>query len=122
MLGVWETPNNSLVRIERCGSALCAKLVHVAPTEPEKTDKNNPDPKLRQRPLCGLQIGSHFQLVDSAHAKGGLLYDPMSGNTYSGTMVAEGDSLKLRGYIGISLFGRTEVWHRSSKPVDPCKS
>ncbi|MGI8770690.1 MAG: DUF2147 domain-containing protein [Acidobacteriaceae bacterium] len=122
MLGNWLTPNKSIVRIEHCENFLCATVVKLSPASPDKNDVKNPDPKLRHHPLCGLRIGSHFQSIDSTHAKNGTLYDPESGNTYSGTLVANGDSLNLRGYIGISLFGRTEVWHRTSQSVAPCKS
>ena len=42
--------------------------------------------------------------------KDGTIYDPKSGKTYSCKMTIDGNKLKIRGYIGISLFGRTEVW------------
>jgi hypothetical protein len=79
----------------------------------------NPDPKLRERPLCGLQIGDGFVEVDAQHARGGHLYDPRSGRTYSGQMTAEGNLLRLRGYVGLPILGRTEIWARASKPP-PC--
>jgi uncharacterized protein (DUF2147 family) len=68
-----------------------------------------------------LQIGRGFHLADSSHADGGQLYDPKSGKTYSGSMASDGDSLKLRGYVGIKLFGRTEVWTRTHGNVPACK-
>ena len=44
---------------------------------------------------------------------GGMIYDPNSGNTYKGTMrLVDRNTLKLRGYIGISLFGRSDTWTR----------
>jgi uncharacterized protein (DUF2147 family) len=44
---------------------------------------------------------------------GGRVYDPNSGNTYRGTItLIDADTLKLRGYVGITLFGRTEIWKR----------
>ncbi|MBC7867421.1 MAG: DUF2147 domain-containing protein [Gloeobacteraceae cyanobacterium ES-bin-316] len=44
----------------------------------------------------------------------GKIYDPSSGKTYSCTMKIEGlNTLEIRGYIGISLFGKTELWTRS---------
>lgn len=113
ILGYWSTPDSSTVRIYKCDSGVCAQLVHLAPGSPEKTDKNNPDAAKRKKPLCGLEIGRGFHLVDPSHAKDGVLYDPKSGNTYHGLMGTEGDALKLRGYIGISLFGRTETWKRA---------
>lgn len=121
VVGNWVTPDKSIVRIEHCKTGICATVVQVSSASPSKADVKNPDPKLRQHPLCGLRIGTHFQAVDATHAKNGTLYDPESGKTYSGTMAADGDTLNLRGYIGLSLFGRTEVWHRTSQAVAPCK-
>ena len=37
---------------------------------------------------------------------------PGAGNTYRGTLWVEGDKLKLCGYVGVPLFGRTETWQR----------
>ena len=46
----------------------------------------------------------------------GRIYDPNSGNTYKGTIQqVDANTLKLRGYIGISLFGRTEKWTRDDE-------
>ena len=46
---------------------------------------------------------------------GGWAYDPDGGSTYSGQMeLADPNTLKLRGYVGIPLFGRTETWTRES--------
>jgi uncharacterized protein (DUF2147 family) len=43
----------------------------------------------------------------------GTVYDPNSGKTYKGTItLVDHDTLKLRGYIGISLFGRNAIWSR----------
>ncbi|MBN1327649.1 MAG: DUF2147 domain-containing protein, partial [Candidatus Cloacimonetes bacterium] len=50
--------------------------------------------------------------------KGGTIYDPESGKTYSCTMKLSGDQLEIRGFIGISLLGRTEVWSRISPESD----
>jgi uncharacterized protein (DUF2147 family) len=120
VLGDWITPTQSVVRLYPCGSDVCAKIVKVSPTSPETTDLKNPDAGQHNRPLCGLDVGIGFQRIDANHLDGGHLYDPQSGRTYKGTITAEGDDLKLHGYIGISLLGRTEVWHRVSTIV-ACK-
>ena len=52
---------------------------------------------------------------------GGSLYDPESGNTYGGRITLNPDgTLSLRGYIGISLFGRSETWTRLTQPISRC--
>ena len=120
MLGNWQTPLGSIVRIDRCGANLCLWIVYLSPSAPSKTDTYNPNPALRSRPLCGLQIGGGFTLSGPGRASGGTLYDPKSGKTYRGAMTAEGDKLELRGYVGIPLFGRSEAWTRAAAPASPC--
>ena len=112
VLGDWKTTTGSIVRIEPCGSAVCLTVVKLPPTAPERTDQQNPNANLRSRPLCDLVVGDNFEQLDPSHLTDGKLYDPKSGHTYKGTITAAGDTLHLHGYIGISLFGRTETWHR----------
>lgn len=122
VLGEWTTPNGSVVAVYRCGSDVCAKVIAVSSRAPEHLDAQNPNPSLRNRPLCGLEIGYGFHLTSSNHAQDGRLYDPESGNTYSGWMTANGNKLELRGYIGISLFGRTETWTRAQNVPASCRT
>jgi uncharacterized protein (DUF2147 family) len=119
VIGDWVTPDHSIVSIYSCGSQkVCAKLAWIR--DPSAKDDNNPDPSLKLRPLCNLQIGNDFEMTDETHAKNGTIYDPDSGKTYTATMVASDSELKVRGYVGAALFGRTEVWHRAQEPVAAC--
>ncbi|MBB6147346.1 uncharacterized protein (DUF2147 family) [Silvibacterium bohemicum] len=119
MIGNWITPDHSVVTVYPCGEqTLCTKLVWT--TDRIAKDDKNPDERLRKRPLCGIQIGAGFVITDPSHAKDGKIYDPDSGKTYSATMVTDDSGLKLHGYIGVSLFGRTEVWHRTQEHVAVC--
>ena len=75
-------------------------------------DKKNPSQNLRTKPLLGLEIVKNFSFEDNEWVDG-KIYDPKTGKTYSGTMSLDGlNKLNMRGYIGISLIGRTEVWRR----------
>ena len=81
--------------------------------KPSRLDTENPDPALRDRPVRGLVIMTGFRYEGDGEWTGGRIYDPNSGNTYKGTIrVQDADTLKLRGYIGISLLGRTDTWTR----------
>jgi uncharacterized protein (DUF2147 family) len=117
--GYWREPSGSILRIAPCGRELCVDIAALSRGNHPVTDTHNPNPKLRNRPLCGLRIGDGFSEVDPRHARGGHLYDPKSGHTYSGQMTAEGIFLKLRGYVGLPIFGRTETWVRTARPP-PC--
>ena len=116
VLGYWREPGGSIIRIAPCEQRLCVEIAKLPAGKRAITDARNPDPKLRSRPLCGLWIGAGFVEVDPQHARGGHLYDPRSGRTYSGEMTAEGNLLQLRGYLGWRIFGRTQTWVRASQP------
>ena len=120
--GDWITPDQSGVRVLSCGGDLCLQVTHLPPDTPAAVDGLNPDAQLRDRPLCGLQIGQGFHRVGAGRAEGGSLYDPKSGRTYKGTITADGDHLELRGYIGLKLFGRSETWTRAKQPAQMCSA
>jgi len=122
VLGQWLTPVGATAEVYRCDASVCVKLVTLSKDAPSRVDSNNPDAALRKRSLCGLVMGRGFHLSGSTEADGGQLYDPKSGKTYSGTMTTDGDRfLRLRGYVGIKLFGRTEVWTRVQNKVPVCR-
>jgi uncharacterized protein (DUF2147 family) len=124
VLGKWITQNGkSTVEIFSCGAKLCGKIVALknplytdsteGPVGTAKVDRKNPDMKLRKRPLLGLQIMEGFVAGGNSAWGDGTIYDADSGKTYKCKMKRTSSSqLEIRGYIGISLFGRTEVWTR----------
>jgi len=78
-----------------------------------KVDRENPDPALRNRPVLGLVILKDFEYRGAWKWKGGTIYDPENGKTYRGVIrLTSGGTLKMRGYVGIPLFGRTTLWTR----------
>ena len=83
------------------------------PGDPPRFDDKNPDPALRDRPLDGMAIMSGFEYEGDGRWTGGTIYDPNSGNTYKCTLTqVDRETLKVRGYIGLSLFGRSDNWTR----------
>ena len=80
-----------------------------------KTDPLNPDESLRSRSRMGMVIMYNFTHDGESIWDNGNIYDPKSGKEYSGTMTLTSENtLDLRGYVGISLFGRTSKWTRKS--------
>lgn len=78
-----------------------------------KLDKNNPDESKKKTPLMGLLLLKDFTYdEDDKEWSGGTIYDPKNGKTYSCYMSLDGTKLNVRGYIGISVIGRTAVWTR----------
>jgi uncharacterized protein (DUF2147 family) len=80
-------------------------------SEPKK-DIHNKDPKLRDRWLVGTVLMWNLRYDDGEYVDG-YVYNPEDGGTYRmKAEVLSAESLKLRGYIGISLFGQTKTWTR----------
>lgn len=117
ILGSWANPNGQdHILIYKKGNKYFGKLDWIKIPNDEhgkpKTDINNPDPALRSRPDLGLELLKDFTFDGDNVYNDGTVYDPKNGKTYSCKLTLEGNTLKLRGYIGISLFGRTEIWTR----------
>lgn len=78
-----------------------------------RRDIHNPKAALRQRSLLGLNIASGLKF-DNERWSGGSIYDPGSGRSYRCHLqLAQGGFLQVRGYLGISLLGRTMYWQRA---------
>jgi uncharacterized protein (DUF2147 family) len=119
LLGVWEPSNGrARVKIEKIGAKYFGKIVWLKePIDPEtgkpKLDKNNPDVSLRTLPLKGYRMLKDFTYKGENEWADGTIYDPLNGSTYSCIIKMKDDNtLDIRGYIGISTFGRTDVWKR----------
>ena len=81
--------------------------------KPPRKDALNPDPALTSRPLLGMVIMQGFSHVGGGKWKGGRIYDPNSGKTYKCRLtLIDQDTLHVRGYLGVSFLGRTEIWTR----------
>lgn len=76
-----------------------------------KTDRENPDPALHERAIIGLPLMNGFRYAGNNRWVDGTIYDPENGKTYKCFMwLTKKGTLKVRGYVGISLFGRTSEW------------
>ena len=112
ILGEWlSAKKDSRVQIYKQGNQYAGKILWG--TGSDKKDSKNPDPSLRNRDLIGLSILNGFIFDGDDTWANGTIYDPREGKTYSCKMSLKSpDQLTIRGYIGISLFGRTENWTR----------
>ena len=123
LTGVWEPSNGKVkVKIDKIGEKYYGKIVWLrepidpATNEP-KVDRNNPDEKLTSTPLRGYRILKDFTYTGKNEWSEGTIYDPENGSTYSCTIkMSDENTLDIRGYIGISALGRSDVWKRLQMP------
>lgn len=117
IVGQWaNSTGEAHIDITKRGDKYFGKIVWLK--EPKdnkgnvKTDYKNPDESLRSKPIIGLEILKNF-VYDDGKWTDGKIYDPKSGKTYSCNMtLKENGQLNMRGYIGVSLIGRSETWKR----------
>jgi uncharacterized protein (DUF2147 family) len=115
-VGLWKNEDATFEIFEDHGK-LSGKIVALRePRTPEgkaKTDIHNPDASKRERPIIGLVFMSGFTRKSDTRWENGTIYDPKTGTTYSCIMEVDGpDKMNVRGFVGISLLGRTAVWAR----------
>jgi uncharacterized protein (DUF2147 family) len=109
ILGIyWSPKKNAKIEFYKKGNVYFGKTIWVS--NPKK-DTENPNSQLRKRDLVGLDLLTNF-IYDNGNYSGGQVYDPENGKTYSCKITCNGQNLKVRGYIGISLLGRTETFER----------
>lgn len=118
----WVTENRDCrVEIFKKGDRYFGKIAAIKPPnylpgeidgmdgEP-RLDSNNQNESLRSRPLVGIELMTNFRF-DEDKWVGGRIYDPQNGKTYKCTLsLAKDGTLHVRGYVGVSLLGRTTVW------------
>lgn len=114
----WNAEKTSKIQVYEKDGKYFGKIVHLeVPNDSEgkpRKDIENPNDKLKSRPLKGLVILNNLEYQGDGEYDDGEIYDPKSGKTYSSSAELVGkDKLDLRGYIGFSLIGRTSTWTRA---------
>jgi len=120
-VGTWKTVDDrkgdvrSIIKIEETNGELTATVQKTFPRPGEDTDPKCdkcPD-EFKDKPIVGLRImwGLKGQGQDW---DGGRVLDPDDGKIYRVKLHLSGDgrTLEVRGYLGFSMFGRTQKWHR----------
>jgi len=125
ILGIWNNEEkDAKIEIFRCNEKYCGKVISLKepnypagskegiPGKP-RLDNNNPDSTKKLSPIIGLMIMNDFIFAGDNVWKGGTVYDPKVGKTYRGKMtLVSMNTLVLRGFVGIPLFGRSATWTR----------
>ena len=117
VVGKWLSANTEgQIEIYKRADKYFGKLSWIKDPNDEKgkpkVDAKNPNPSLRTKPILGLELLKDFVFEDGKWTDG-TIYDPQTGKTYSCNLtLKENGQLNIRGYIGISLIGRSETWKR----------
>jgi uncharacterized protein (DUF2147 family) len=118
LVGKWlTTSGDAQIQISSAGGKYAGKIVWLKKpndnTGKAETDDKNPDRTLAKRPILGLEMLKGFSYSNEGVWEGGTIYDPKTGKSYSCkiTMINQ-NQIHVRGFVGISLLGRTETWSR----------
>jgi len=118
LLGLWMAESRKVaIEIYPCEEHLCGKVAWVIKPYRNngdfKRDKRNPDPALRQRGYCGIEVITGLKPKRADYWRSGRFYYPKKGKTFDVDIKLKGgDRLELRVYLGIRLLGMTETWFR----------
>ena len=123
LVGKWKTIDDetnrakSIVEIYMVGDKLHGKVVELfrLPEEDQdpKCDKCDKDDSRYNKRVLGMEILTGLEKDSDTEYEDGKILDPKNGKVYDCDIELESaDKLKVRGYIGISLLGRTQYWHR----------
>lgn len=118
VVGKWKTIDDesgkaiSVVEIYEKGGKIYGKVHDIIDPKDRNKICSNCTGEDKDKPIMGLTVIKGL-VKDGAEYNSGKILDPKYGRLYKCFITLESkDKLKVRGYIGISLFGRTQYWHR----------
>ena len=123
-VGVWKTIDDttkkekSLVRIVESGGVYSGRVEKIVdPDAPKDAVCKDCTDDRKDKPIVGMTIIKNMKQStdDKAVYEGGEILDPKDGKVYKSKMklVEGGSKLDVRGYVGVSLFGKTQTWIRA---------
>ena len=122
-VGFWQTIDDktnepkAIVEIKENNGILTGAIVKTFPKSGDKTTCDACPGGKKDKPFIGMEIIWDLK-KDGDEYVGGSILDPKNGKTYKAKMslVENGEKLKVRGFIGFSLLGRTQTWNRTVAP------
>ena len=118
VIGKWKTFDDatgdakSIVEITEKDGKIYGKVIEILNPEKKNTKCNNCPDSDKDKSVLGLYVIKGLSKDGKEYSNGKIL-DPNSGKLYKCTVSLDGnDKLKVRGYVGISAFGRNQIWTR----------
>ncbi len=100
------------VLFEKEKNTFCARIVSVHPKPGDTGICSKCPGEFKDKPTDGLVFVWGLTQKGNNNWDGGQLLDPKTGKIYRVKMLMKGDKLYVRGYIGVSIIGRTQIWER----------
>jgi uncharacterized protein (DUF2147 family) len=118
VIGKWKTIDDetgkakSIVEIYERSGLLYGKIIEIFDVEKKKSLCTTCSGEDKNKPIQGMVVIKGLK-KDGDEYNSGKILDPKNGKLYKCFIALESkDKLNVRGYIGISLFGRTQIWNR----------
>jgi uncharacterized protein (DUF2147 family) len=118
VLGKWKTIDDetgevkSIVEVYEKSGKIYAKVVEILRAEHKKDICTKCEGAEKNKPILGMIIMNGLE-KDGSEYNGGTILDPQNGKKYKCYITLESpDKLKLRGYVGVAIMGRTQYWTR----------
>ena len=121
VVGKWKTIDEetgeakSIVEIYEKSGKIYGKVVDILRADHKKDVCSKCEGAEKNKPILGMIIINGLK-KDGSEYSGGTILDPTNGKKYKCYITLDSaDKLKLRGYVGISIMGRTQYWTRIKK-------
>ncbi len=118
VLGKWKTIDDvtgkekSIIEIYQENGKIYAKVIQILTPGKENKRCTECEGANKDKPILGMVVINGLS-QDDDEWNGGTILDPNNGKTYKCYITLESENkLKVRGYIGFSLIGRTQYWYR----------
>ena len=129
LAGLWRTEDDKthkprgLVRIYDNHGAFYGRIVACFDPKEAKAVCAKCPGEQRGKPIIGLVILTDMRPHGNEYS-GGQILDPETGEAYRCIMTLENGGAKLlvRGYVGFSVFGRSQVWTRDTSAAGDARN
>ena len=118
VVGKWKTMDDetgkpkSVIEIYENSEKIYAKVIEILDEQHKKDVCTKCSGDDKNKPILGMIVVKGLSKKGNEY-KDGKILDPQNGKLYKSIIALEGnDKLKVRGFIGISLLGRTQYWYR----------
>lgn len=119
VFGYWLAENDrAIIEIVPCADAVCGRIIWLSnPLD----DAGQPKRDARGAPLCGIDLVAGFRRQDIGRWADGSIYNPRNGKRYDARLtLIDADRLEVRGFVGLPIFGQSQIWTRAEDDRGGC--